>query len=286
MEEQNKLEDASHLLHKIGDGFLLTMLISFTGLWCFLYNFIIGESLNGEDMEKLICYFIIHLIITVFVFFVLVAYYAKARQVIDQAPELLFLRKIKVFGFYLDLVRTSARVLYIYWLPLILVCVYILVTISFMNVFLLVINLFLSLVLLYLISCRKNQEDINLGYPLFVILLFTCIYFFITVCISQGVIVEMDKSSYSPTDSIKITLVSKGYILLPKIQEVEFTVDSKVVVKRMYEGENYFAIQDIIDTNRKDRSNILKVRFLYKNPLGLKGWKKQRVILNSNESLE
>lgn len=276
---QKNHQDPTILSSKMNNGILLTMLISFVSIWYYMYSLIVEETINEVDFEKLMSYCIIHFVITTFICFILFAYYANALRIVNENPHLIFIEEVKMPEIYKDFLRAGIRVIYIYWLPLLFICMFIMLLTSFANEYILIVNILLVFFLLYWVSCRKDQENYGLHFPVIIISLGFSIFFFTTVIISQEVIIEVDKSSYNVTDSISINLLPKGYMLLPQIKEIEFKEKGKYKVINAFEGKNKFRMKDI--TNKQKKGNVLSCDVIYKLPfLNIYGKRSKKLIIN------
>lgn len=280
MENLKDLQDPIVLLSKINNGNVLTALISFISLWYYIYLLIIEETANNASFHKLLSYCAIHFIITAFVFFLLFIYYANARAIVNENHKVLFLTNFKPFQLYYDFGIVSARAILIYWFPILFLCIFILCLISFDNLLISIVNILLVFFILYWISCRQDQEKYGLHTPAYILLTSFFIFLITIITISQNVIINVDKNSYNKNDSINITLLSKGYISMPKISHLEIRKGKDIMTHNVYEGDNHLAIRDLTHINNTSSINL---KIIYKLPyFNISGYKTKRIIINHN----
>lgn len=242
MKDLNEEHRIQKLLGETNNSVLISLLLSFLGVWCLMFDFIINKTGESCDRERLISYCMIHFIVTIVICLILFAYYARGRFVIDKDPLLLFVKAIKVREFYIDILRASTRVIYIYWLPLLLLCLFIFLLSFYSSDFITFLNVFITLLSLYWIVVRKNQEDISLSSPLIFIVCFFILFFTFCVVVSLDIDVTTDKPNYQPKDQIVITLTPRGYVISPDIQYIIYLDDDKKIIKA-FEGKNILKVK-------------------------------------------
>jgi hypothetical protein len=187
--------------------------------------------MNFETTEKLISYAYVHLIISIIILLLIVAYYAKGIGRTNKNYEYLFERKIRLFKIYIYFIRAAARVLNIYWLYLLLICVLMILLSSLKDYLGILLNSMLVIIAILSVFEKNNQGITSLAFLSIITLFCTVSLFFVLNIISADIEVETNKCYFDENEMVELRVESKGYIIKPQIEKIIFDEENDIRIK-------------------------------------------------------